>query len=187
MAAAAARFDDTSNTAGPFIKFGNLVGDSWTGSILFMTRNDTTPPSAKLYVRSNPSSSVRRRLEPKLLDTCHGWRFWRFEVAVTLCPEETAVDYEVTATGLVKKATFWVQASGKPFHVGYTSCNGISLSIPAGHYARQGPRGASSSPVCLQSPGAFISYSSFIPQRRLPPRTSSSSGSIRTSPMAITR
>ena len=139
MAAAAARFDDTSNTAGPFIKFGNLVGDSWTGSILFMTRNDTTPPSAKLYVRSNPSSSVRRRLEPKLLDTCHGWRFWRFEVAVTLCPEETAVDYEVTATGLVKKATFWVQASGKPFHVGYTSCNGISLSIPAGHYARQDP------------------------------------------------
>ncbi len=128
---------DSDSTAGPFIKYTNLVGDSWSGSLLFLVRDAPDPPSGQLRVRNEPS--VVRRLEPKLLDICLGWHFWRFEVAVMLCSEEMAVDYEVTANGVTKTATFWVQAAGEPFHVGYTSCNGISSSVPADHYARQDP------------------------------------------------
>ena len=94
------------------------------------------PPSGTITVRGEAPLQLGA---PRLLDSCLGWHFWRFEVAVALSSEERAVDYEVTTSGVTKRATFWVQEEGKPFHVGYTSCNGISGSIPADHYSRVDP------------------------------------------------
>ena len=125
-----------NNTAGPFIKYTNLVDDEWLGSVLFLTKkSDEEKPTLRVL---SPGLSCRLR-PAKLLDTCLGWHFWRFEVAITLGPEETAVEYEVSSDGTTRSSTFYVQAKGQPFHLGYTSCNGISLSIPADHHARQDP------------------------------------------------
>jgi hypothetical protein len=129
------------SVAGPFLKFGNCVEDEWTGSVLFLTK-EADAPSMSLSVRDafgQSSGSSQKVAPPTLLEKEGGWHFWRFDFSIALFPEQRAVDYEVQSSGVSKKATFFIQGQGKPFHMGYTSCNGISGSIPEDHYSREDP------------------------------------------------
>ena len=123
-------------TAGPFLKFTNCTPeDGWSGSVMYMTKLDGVTPI--LTVKDGSSSKSDKG--PRLLDTELGWNFWRFDIKVQLSDVEREIEYEVKAGDVVSTASFWVQAEGKPFHFGYTSCNGISGSIAEDHYSRKDP------------------------------------------------
>lgn len=130
--------------AGPFLKYSNCIPkkqsdgttcSTWYGSVLFLTKDDDREPTMTVTDQGKTVPVTTRTL----LDEELGWKFWRFDFDVELTDTERCVEYEVVSSSGSKKATFWVQAEGKPFHFGYTSCNGISGSIAEDHYSREDP------------------------------------------------
>lgn len=110
--AAAAR-----TTVGPFLRFqsGTDPGNTeWKGSVLFLTKAPggaaqqegaavpQAPPAGG--EQAAPTLTLKdgdgeQRLTPKLLDSCQGWQFWRFELSLQLGKAQRSVEYSVATPG----------------------------------------------------------------------------------------
>ena len=128
--------------AGPFLRYDNCIPGSkvWKGSVLFLTkteegaqevRGDANSAGAIPTIEIEDGGRASTRVsEAKWLDSCFGWRFWRFDIELELENEQRPVRYVVTppsgSSGEQQSATFFVPGQNQSWHWGYTSCNGIS-------------------------------------------------------------
>lgn len=113
---------------GPILRYLGIDDDIWRGTILVVTKMETslTEPILTYYSTATPNGRPDR-VNPVMFFEDHGHRFYRFPVNIRLQEVAQTVRYEINDG--VRRAEFNIPAHSQTMNVMFHSCNGFSLSV----------------------------------------------------------
>ncbi|KAL0020527.1 hypothetical protein WJX79_003404, partial [Trebouxia sp. C0005] len=133
QAAAQLLTQDLQPVFGPYLRFNNwdISTGLWTGSVLVVAHHSVT---SRPSLNFTSSTGGNQSSEGILLDTYGQHNFWRFSLGTSLGQQPQVLQYSLhygPAASMPQSQSYTVHLPSRdqPWHWGFHSCSGFSLSV----------------------------------------------------------